>query len=154
MTNPLPRETRGFLNNNPGNMDRGAVEWNGEVRDAELAQNDMQTWELTKGRFCVFTTPVLGIRAMAKNLRAYRSIGDVTIRQYIDRWAPPNENDTEAYIARVASSVGVVADANVDIEQYRVMSAIVDAIIRVECAGMPYDGNEIKDGLALAGIVE
>ena len=29
-----PRQTRGFLNNNPGNMDRGEPPWNGEVRDA------------------------------------------------------------------------------------------------------------------------
>lgn len=153
MTNPKPRDTRGFLNNNPGNMDRGTVVWNGEVRDVASAQNTMQIWELTTGRFCVFVSAVLGIRAMAKNLRAYHSIGDSTIRQYIDRWAPPIENDTAAYIAAVAERVGVSADERVDIEQYRVMSALVDAIIRVECAGMPYDGDEIKDGLALAGIV-
>lgn len=153
MTNPKPRETRGFLNNNPGNMDRGRVPWNGEVRDVSLAQNTMQTWELTNGRFCVFVSAVMGIRGMAKNLRAYRSIGDATIRQFIDRWAPPNENNTAAYIAAVATRVGVSADDRVDIEQYAVMHALVDAIIRVECAGMPYDGDEIKDGLALAGIV-
>ena len=28
-----PKQTRGYLNNNPGNMDRGDPPWNGEIRD-------------------------------------------------------------------------------------------------------------------------
>jgi hypothetical protein len=32
------------------------------------------------------------------------------------------------------------------------MAALVDGIIRVECAGMPYAGNEIDEGLSLAGV--
>jgi hypothetical protein len=37
----------------------------------------------------------------------------------------------------VVQRLGVNGDGYVDIEQRRVMHALVDAIIRVECASMP-----------------
>lgn len=148
-----PKKTRGFLNNNPGNIDRGAVPWRGEIRNVELCTNDVQRKELTHGRFCVFESPVLGIRAMAKNLLAYHDrLGYDTVEQYINRWAPPNENNTQAYIANVAGRIGVTPDAPVDIHDPKVMSALIDGIIRVECGGMPYDGDEIAEGMKMAGI--
>jgi hypothetical protein len=148
-----PRLTRGFLNNNPGNMDRGSPPWNGEIRDVAKCANDMQRQELTRGRFCVFVDAEHGIRAMALNLRAYRDrLGCKTIRDFIGRWAPPNENNTAAYIANVAHTCGVGPDDPVDIERPIIMHGLIDAIIRVECAGMPYQGNEVDAGIALAGI--
>lgn len=148
-----PTQTRGFLNNNPGNIDRGTELWNGEIRDPALCTNDIQRTELAHGRFCVFVDAKHGIRAMAKNLRAYRDrLGCRSVRDYIGRWAPPNENNTHNYIVRVCEALAVDPDHPVDIEQRRVMRGLVDAIIRVECAGMPYTGTEIEDGLDLAGI--
>jgi hypothetical protein len=148
-----PKTTRGFLNNNPGNMDRGEPPWNGEIRDIAQCQNDVQRAELTHGRFCVFADPIHGIRAMAKNLIAYHDrLGCRTIRQFINRWAPPNENNTEGYIQRVASNAGVGADDAIDIHNARIMGSIIDGIIRVECAGMPYDGDEIANGMVAAGV--
>lgn len=148
-----PRLTRGFLNCNPGNIDRSSTPWNGEVRDVARCTNDVQRRELTQGRFCVFADAEHGIRAMALNLRAYRDrLGCKTIRDYINRWAPPNENNTAAYIATVAHTCAVGPDDPVDIERPVIMHALIDAIIRVECAGMPYQGNELGSGIALAGI--
>jgi hypothetical protein len=143
------------LNCNPGNMDRGEPPWNGEIRDVGRCANSCQTDELTRGRFCVFVDAPHGIRAMVRNLQAYHQrLGCRTIRDYINRWAPPNENNTAGYIARVAASAGVEADQAVDIGNGRILRAIVDGIIRVECAGMPYDGSEIDDGLRLAGVAD
>lgn len=148
-----PKETRGFLNNNPGNMDRSEPPWNGEIRDVSLCTNDVQRRELTRGRFCVFVSPVMGIRAMAKNLLAYNSrLGCRSVRDYINRWAPPIENNTEAYIQNVARRIGVSADETIAIRDRNVMAALIDGIIRVECAGMPYEGNEIEDGIKEAGL--
>ena len=144
-----PKQTRGYLNNNPGNMDRGEPPWNGEVRQVALCTNDIQRAELTHGRFCVFVDAEHGIRAMAKNLMAYRDrLGCKSVRDYINRWAPPNENNTEAYINNVARSLGVGPDDPVDLG--KAMHGLIDAIIRVECAGMPYDGDEIERGIAMA----
>ncbi len=150
-----PKTTRGFLNNNPGNMDRGEPPWNGEIRDVGRCANDVQRIELTHGRFCVFADAPHGIRAMVRNLEAYHDrLRCRTIRDYINRWAPPNENNTAGYIARVAANAGVDADSAVDIGDSRILRAIVDGIIRVECAGMPYGGSEIEDGLRLAGVAD
>jgi hypothetical protein len=147
------RQTRGFLNCNPGNMDRGEPPWNGEIRDLSRCANEMQKSELSHGRFCVFVDAAHGIRAMVHNLWAYHDrLGCRTIRDYINRWAPPNENNTAGYISRVAASVSVDPDVPVDIHDHRIVRAVVDGIINVECAGMPYDGDEIERGIASAGV--
>ncbi len=148
-----PKQTRGFLNNNPTNMDRGEPPWNGEIRDVANCANDVQRGELTHGRFCVFTDAAHGIRAAALNLRAYHDrLGCRTIRDYINRWAPPNENNTAGYIDRVAGSLGIGADVPFQLWERKALHALLDGIIRVECAGMPYDGGEIDEGLTLAGV--
>jgi hypothetical protein len=102
----------------------------------------------------VFVDAQHGIRAMVKNLRAYRDrLGYRSVSQYITRWAPPNENNTAAYIGRVCHGLGVGPDDAVDIERRDVMRALVEAIICVECAGNPYEGTTaVDEGLTLAGI--
>lgn len=148
-----PKTSRGFLNANPGNLDRGEPPWNGEIRDINQCVNDVQRMELTHGRFCVFTDAPHGIRAIARNLAAYRSqLGCKTIRDFINRWAPPNENNTAGYIQRVASQAGLSPDEEADITQRPIIKAIIEGIISVECAGNPYDGDEVDQGLTLAGV--
>jgi hypothetical protein len=164
-----PKQTRGFFNCNPGNMDRGRPPWNGELmlgdpRIVTLAPGQdeatrrkaatIRQFELEHGRFCVFCDAPHGVRAIVLNLRAYRDqLGCRTIRDYISRWAPPNENNTAGYIARVAASVSVDPDVPVDIHDRRIVRAIVEGIVSVECAGNPYaNDNTIDEGLALAGV--
>jgi hypothetical protein len=82
--------TRGLRNNNPGNIDRNTIKWQGMADD-----------QSSDPRFVVFKAPVFGIRALAKTLLAYQNQhGCKTIRQIINRWAPPSENKTEAYVQR------------------------------------------------------
>jgi hypothetical protein len=127
------------------------MEWRDPRPDT--LRHDVQRSELVHGRFCVFVDAPHGIRAMIHNLWAYHDrLGCKSIRDYINRWAPPNENNTAGYIARVAASVGTDSDAEVDIHDRRIVGAVVNGIISVECAGMPYAGEEIERGLALAGV--
>lgn len=151
-----PRASRGFLNNNPGNVDRSADVWQGEIRDpADPRLTDFQRNELVKGRFCVFAQAQLGIRMLAKTLFAYRDrLGHRTVRQIINTWAPPVENDTGAYVNVVAAKVGVSPDDEIDVRDWKTLHALVSAIIVHECGGMPYAGSEIEDGLMLAGVVK
>lgn len=167
------RTSRGFLNNNPGNMDRSEPPWQGEIRDpADVRLSEFQRGELTRGRFCVFVSPQLGIRGMARNLFAYTDrLGLCAIDDLITQWAPPpkkglvasaaggeangeDQNDTKGYIKAVADRLGVRPDTCVNLRDYKTLHAIVDAIIRHECGGMPYAGTEIEDGLLLAGVVK
>lgn len=151
-----PRTSRGFLNNNPGNVDRSADVWQGEIRDpADPRLTEFQRNELVKGRFAVFAEARPGIRMLAKTLFAYRDrLGHRTVRRIINTWAPPVENDTGAYVNAVAARVGVSPDAELNMNDFRTMKALVSAIIIHECAGMPYAGTEIDDGLLMAGLVK
>lgn len=139
-----PKTTRGWRNNNPGNIERGKDVWQGMAAD-----------QGADSRFVVFTAPEWGIRAIARILQNYRRRADLaTIRRMIETYAPPVENNTEGYIARVARATGLDPDKDrVDVASYAHMRPLVEAIIRVEIAGNPYDDAVIDEGLRRAGIV-
>ena len=77
--------SRGIRNNNPLNIRKGN-KWIG-LRDFP-----------TDKEFDEFLTLQYGFRAAFKLIFTYIQRGDDTIRKIITRWAPPSENDTEAYI--------------------------------------------------------
>jgi hypothetical protein len=70
----------------------------------------------------------------------------------IGRWAPPNENDTGAYVRAVAASVGVGAEDEIDVHDYAILRPLTLAIIRHENGQQPYTDAEIDAGLVLAGV--
>ena len=65
--------------------------------------------------FQQFSSPEEGIAAANKNLEAYGKKGINTLRGVISRWAPPSENDTEAYIKNVSQKIGLNPDAQIDL---------------------------------------
>jgi hypothetical protein len=132
-------QTRGERNNNPGNIRHGEP-WRG------LA--DVQT----DADFCVFIDPKYGFRAMAKVLLSYRLAGVDTLRGIIERWAPENENNTAAYVAAVAATMGCDPDVHLDVSDYTQMYPLVCAIVRHENGRNIYLRNTIDAGLALAGV--
>ena len=87
-------------NNNPGNITDTSIPWQGAVG--------------SNAGFEKFSTPEHGVRAAAKNLYTSQEVhGNNTVTDIITRWAPPSENDTQAYIDKVAADLGV--DANDDL---------------------------------------
>lgn len=143
---PLPR---GIRNNNPGNID-----YNPKAGWLGLADPP------SDGRFCRFTTPAFGIRALARTIITYqdkRRAGDGsaidTVADIISRWAPATENNTKAYIAAVCKAVGVSEDQTIDCRDYRIMRPLVEAIIRHENGMQLYGDAAMEEGLALAGVV-
>ncbi|WP_340616525.1 structural protein [Xenorhabdus entomophaga] len=129
--------TRGIRNHNPGNIRHGD-KWQG-LRDIQ-----------TDKSFCQFVAPEYGIRAMLKILRNYdRKYGLNTIRQIISRWAPTNENNTEAYIAYVCKMVGVPSSVVIDVENVNTMSKLVKAIIQMENGQQPYSDAVITRAFEL-----
>lgn len=106
---------RGLRNNNPLNIMRGRNKWLGEV-DSINGVHD--------GYFCQFQSMEYGYRAAIKTLLTYqREHKCKTIRQIISRWAPPTENNTKVYIARVVEDVnkaqpnaGITADTELDLK--------------------------------------
>ena len=133
-------ETRGVRNHNPGNIERGTVEWVGMSAD-----------QSADPRFIVFDAPEYGIRAIARILMTYyRRHGLNTVRAIVSRWAPPSENDTGAYAAHVAKRLGVAADAAVDVMNRQILRSLVNGIIAHENAGYVYPAEMIDKGVDLA----
>lgn len=141
---------RGIRNHNPGNIVRDGTPWQGLAAD-----------QSADPRFCVFNTAADGIRALARLLLTYQDKhGLRTVRGIINRYAPPVENDTGAYVRAVAAALGVAADDPIDVHQYRHMEPLVRAIIRHE-NGSPerfgrsrwYAQWEIDEGLRRVGVL-
>ncbi|WP_330452105.1 structural protein [Pantoea agglomerans] len=134
-------KTRGIRNNNPGNI-RWGDDWQGLVPQAQR----------TDKSFCQFTSPEYGIRAMIVILRNYqRKYGLKTITEIIQRWAPPNENNTQAYISSVAQATGTDADKPVDLTDSRKLFPLLRAIIKHENGSQPYGHDIFVRALTLAG---
>ena len=86
MADGIEKLPRGIRNKNPGNIKLGTA-WDG------LAD------EQSDPTFCVFKETVWGIRALMRILLVYRfSHKKSNVDDIISRWAPPSENDTQAYI--------------------------------------------------------
>ncbi|MEQ1966436.1 structural protein [Xenorhabdus nematophila] len=129
--------SKGIRNHNPGNIRHGD-KWQG-LRDTQ-----------TDTDFCQFIAPEWGIRAMLKILRNYeRMYGYNTIRQMIARWAPPNENDTEGYIAYVCGKVSIASSAVIDVDNEPTMRKLVKAIIYMENGQQPYSDAVITRAFEL-----
>lgn len=128
---------RGIRNNNPLNIRIGNV-WLGEVSvptDPEFEQ---------------FMGMEYGLRAGFVLLRRYiRHYHKDTIRAIISTWAPSTENNTEAYIQRVASSMNLDADTPLRYEDEKTMCQLVAAMCQVEC-GQKVDSAKIEKGYKLA----
>lgn len=131
---------RGIRNNNPGN-----------IRYVEGVTSTYQGCTGSDGAFCTFDTPVNGIRALGKLLLSYQQRHGIrTIREAINRWAPPSENDTGAYVAAVAAAVGYGPDMLLDFADPGVLRSLATAIIRHENNQQPYDAGTIAAGIGAA----
>jgi len=118
MTANLPRKYQGLLEgpvqfNNPGNIETGQG-YAGE------------TGETYAERFSVFDSPQMGIRAVARDIttKIGRHKGDLS--KIISEYAPPSENDTNAYIDYVKKSVGKDKVTKAD------LPSIVKSVIEME----------------------
>lgn len=131
--------SRGIRNNNPGNIDRTRIKWEGMA----AKQGDK--------RFITFTTPEMGIRALARVLTTYqRKHGLLTIRGMISRWAPPSENNTDAYVASVAAQTGFDPDRGINLQQDNTMLRLMKALILHENGDQPYDDATLARGIRLS----
>lgn len=126
---------RGIRNNNPANIRGASYQWLGEVgRDNQ--------------NFVVFSSPVYGIRAAYRVLQTYRNkYGLMTPSGIINRWAPPNENNTSAYVAHVANTLGVGEHDAITLDKY---PELIKVIIKHENGVQPYSDEVIHAGIAAA----
>lgn len=126
---------RGIRNNNPGNIELSKTSWQGAVQGVDP-------------RFVTFDTPEAGIRALGKNLLTYQDkYGLNTVEGIVNRWAPPGENNTGAYVQSVAQAVGVDPKTPLNLRDPATLQNITGAIIQHENGGNPYRPEQIKAGV-------
>lgn len=129
--------SRGLRNCNPGNIRNSSTVWVGEI----VPSKDRA--------FKEFKSMAYGYRAVIKLLQNYRKLHNrQTIAEFIERWAPPKENNTSAYISRVCREMQVPSTYVLDIEDREVMCAFAAAISQVEI-GIPAVKSDIEKGWEL-----
>lgn len=129
--------SRGLRNNNPGNIRLGTFKYKGE----KSGSSDMS--------FRQFESMDWGYRAIFVLLHTYATKwGCHTLRQMINRYAPPIENHTENYIRRVAYATHLSPDEEISTTDAATMVAVVAAMSEVE-NGVNADMLEVWRGWEL-----
>lgn len=115
------RISRGYKNNNPGNIRINSDVFEGEVRPS------------ADKSFKQFKSMAYGYRAMFIVIRTYIQRHKLnTIRGIISRYAPSNENHTENYIRVVSERSGIPENDIVYPDNREMMVRIVAAMSYVE----------------------
>ena len=127
---------RGIRNNNPLNIRRNGDHFQGEV----VAGSDRE--------FKQFTTMAYGYRAAFVVLGTYLAQGRNTIEKIIRAWAPPTENNTEAYIANVEKRSGVGRNKVLTADSGGDYRKIVAAMSHCE-NGVPANMADVESGFRL-----
>lgn len=126
--------SRGSKNNNPLNIRRNGTKWKG----LSSKQSDKS--------FFQFTDSYWGYRAAFITLRNYfLKHGLKTVESWIYRWAPPVENDSDAYLRLVEKRAGVKAGDTPDVFDENVMCRIVAAMSLME-NGVPAIMEDVRKG--------
>jgi hypothetical protein len=128
-------KSRGLRNNNPLNIRHSE-----DVFQGEISGNDKS--------FKTFSSLPYGYRAAFVTLATYLSRGWNTIETIISIWAPPAENDTENYIAKVEKWSGVPRNKKLTAIDGPEYILIVAAMSFVE-NGQNADISAVKEGFNL-----
>ncbi|NBM55871.1 structural protein [Proteus vulgaris] len=133
----MAKIARGERNNNPGNIRHGS-KWQG----LSVEQTDKD--------FCQFISPEYGIRAIYKLLQTYqKKYGLNTIKTIINRYAPPNENNTIGYINRASKEIGIGINAPINTQLKNITIPLVIAIVNIELGYQPYSEKVFEDAWLL-----
>lgn len=125
---------RGIRDNNPGNIERNSINWQGALTQAQV-EGAGGTWDPT---FVQFDTPANGVRAIGHVLRSKQARGLVTVDQVIRDYS---KTDQDAYVAAVSQGLGVNPDQELDVSA--VLPAFATLIIQQENGEQPYEPSDI-----------
>ncbi|OXA95983.1 hypothetical protein B0A75_18125 [Flavobacterium oncorhynchi] len=123
---------RGLRNNNPGNLIRTNIAWQGKIPHGTNPDKQFEQFE----------NVYYGLRAMLKDLINDINKGKNTVKSLISEYAPPSENDTNAYINSVARTLGVSPTQKLTEINASFLLKLVRAILKVELGNAH---TELKD---------
>lgn len=113
---------RGLRNNNPGNLIRTNIAWQGKIAHSQNPDKQFEQFENVH----------YGLRAMLKDLINDINKGKNTVKLLISEYAPPNENDTIAYINSVAKTLGVSPTQRLTEINSKFLLKLARAVLQVE----------------------
>lgn len=132
--------TRGILCKNPMNIMTSGIPWQGEIRPTTDPQ----------GRLCTFDCMEDGVRAGTKTLLTYYHIHNLkTINEIINRFSPPEENNTAAYVDAVSEQMGLQPDEQLDMSDRNIVEDLITAIIMHEQGFNCCTKEQIENGINL-----
>lgn len=130
--------SRAERNNNPGN-----IEFRGQAGAVP---------ESGSGRFAKFSSAADGVAALVSQLRRYGSRGRDTLTKIMEKYAPPEENNTAAYIANLSKKLGVGADQKLDLNNADTLAGLVKGISKYEAGSDFLQDGDVLSGLKMAGV--
>lgn len=134
--------TRAVRANNPGNLNAG------ESWEGLMPPDQMTPEQKAETRFAVFQSPSWGFRALGKVLLTYYAKhGLNSVEAIIKRWAPPNENNTQAYIKAVCDGMGVAPDAALNLKNPTTLRGLAKAIAIHESGGWFFTQDDLAEGI-------
>lgn len=128
--------TRGYMNNNPGNIVKDGKTWVGEKPVS------------TDKNFKQFVSMPYGYRALWLNIKAYFSKGLNTIEKIATTYAPPNENDTKAYIVALSKATGKKPQEIISFSDTSAIRKLIAGISQHE-NGVPANMSDLDEGFKM-----
>lgn len=124
--------------NNPMNIRASNTKWLGEVDPG------------FKTDFENFSTPADGYRAGFVTIYNYIKNGADTLTKILNKYAPPSENDTQAYIDQVSKYTGIDPNAQLNTKTFSGPQGvnIIIAMSRIEQGKQPVQ-KDVNDGYYL-----
>lgn len=128
---------RGIRNNNPGNIERSNIAWQGSVPADQVQQLLQVPYDVT---FEQFSDPSWGVRAIGHVLLSKQQRGLTTVDAIIRDYS---KTDQAAYVASVSRALGVTSDQDIDVGA--VLPIFAAAIIQQENGQQPYQFSDIAN---------
>jgi hypothetical protein len=125
---------RGIRNNNPGNVVRNSIAWQGALSQADVEALGLK-WDAT---FVQFDQPGNGVRAIGHILTTYSNRGLTTVDDMIRAWS---QTDQDVYVANVATLLGVQPTDVIDVQSELPQLAL--GIIQQENGQQPYAVSDV-----------
>lgn len=132
---------RGIRNNNPGNVVRSNIRWQGSLPPDQVPQPPPAGLGIPfDSTFEQMDTPANGVRMIGHVLVSKAARGLTSVDQIIRDYSL---TDQDAYVAHVAAALGVDPSEVIDVQSS--LPTIAAAIIQQENGTQPYNPSDIAE---------
>ena len=136
-TSKMADFSRGIRNNNPFNIRKTNIKWDGKIQGKDK-------------EFETFDSDLMGIRAGARNSLTHFRRGLDTVNDLVSEHAPSSENPTQSFVNFVSSKLGVGPNDKINLEDEDVLFDFVNSVIAFENQHYFYDEATVRKAIKMA----